>query len=109
LIIFLIFLTLSFIPRSQNKAASILKIAGLKFWIGRNWSKSFFSKGLEALSPVAVKFLGPKQLENNELPISRQTDTNSTAFIESPIINSPKSANYFFHKIFFFRMKMKWK
>ncbi len=78
-----------------------MKIAGLKYWVGRNWSRSYFSKGLEALSPVAVKFLGPKQIENSDLPISTQNEIERLD-LTSPVINSPKSANYFFHKNLFF-------
>ena len=42
------------------KAVSILKGAGLKAWIEREWSSGYFSKGLEAFQEIAEKFLFPK-------------------------------------------------
>ena len=43
------------------KAASILKLSGLKTWIGRPWSKGSLSGGLSAINEIAELFCMKKK------------------------------------------------
>ena len=42
---------------NKIKAAAILKLSGLKFWIGRHYSAGYFSAGIEAIQSCDKMFI----------------------------------------------------
>jgi hypothetical protein len=84
-------------------AAAILNVNKLKTWIGRPYSKGFFTNGIESLKIIASRFL----LNTNELN-NQQNSSESNLLIRtneqatSPSIISPNTgfeefANHFFN------------
>jgi hypothetical protein len=84
-------------------AAAILNVNKLKTWIGRPYSKGFFTNGIESLKIIASRFI----LNTNELN-NQQNSSESNLLIRtneqatSPSIISPNTgfeefANHFFN------------
>lgn len=78
------------------KAAAVLKVNGLKFWIGTAWSTGYFTNGLNAIQAVGERLLfgsrspeqveieiEPAQLHLNALPSTPGLRTPSTAGSEN--------------------------
>ncbi len=82
------------------KAAAILKVSTLKFWIGRPWSQGSFSGGIAALPECASKFLFKKKTEEETVNESENTnETNPiTPTIQTPASASQNTFNKFFDK-----------
>ena len=80
------------------KAASILKLSGLKTWIGRPWSKGSLSGGLSAINEIAELFLYEKEkakivIDQSEVHGPTLDTSSTTPTIKTPEIKSPQ--NYF--------------
>lgn len=89
------------------KAASILKVSGLKYWLGRQWSTNAFTSGIKALKFSIKHFLFNKHVTNStqnnssneqvNLGTLSLNENNST----SPNLSTPHSASNNFYSSFF--------
>ncbi len=86
-------------------AAAILKVNQLNTWIGRPFSKGYFTKGIESLKKCATRFLFinndiEKQIQQNEQnsnqPVQNNEQPNSPALI-SPNTGFEEFVNLFFY------------
>jgi len=87
------------------KAAAILKVSTLKFWIGRPWSQGSFSGGIAALPECASKFLFKKKETVNESENTNETNL-ITPTIQTPASASQNTFNKFFDKDIFEKNKL---
>ena len=83
-----------------------MKVSGLKYWIGRNYSLGYFTSGIDAIQKVAKSFILKKKADENSDDLSSITaslneiNTNETNII-SPRISTPASATDNFYQKFF--------
>jgi hypothetical protein len=85
-------------------AAAILKVNQLNTWIGRPFSKGYFTKGIESLKKCATRFLFinneiEKQNQQNEQNSSQPVQNNKQPY--SPALISPNTGFEEFVKSFF--------
>ncbi len=90
----------------NKKAASILRVGGLKYWIGRSWSAGYLTKGLNALKAVAREFVFTPFVASRNLnqPIQtvRALEIGEDQHANTPLLVTPASGNFlgFFNEEF---------
>lgn len=79
-----------------------MKVSGLKYWLGRNYSSGYFTKCIESLKHCAFRFLNPKNNENSSLsPQPSENNIEEENNLNSPCFTSPVSASDRFFTSFF--------
>ena len=72
-----------------------MKVSGLKFWIGRSWSKGYLTSGLESIISCADKFMFNQNSSTNQ-PASTNTQASTTNEtinnISTPNLKTPGTA-----------------
>jgi hypothetical protein len=78
----------------------LLKVSGLKAWVGRSWSSGSFSNGLDAINIIAETYLFEKGKSkvNESQSVVIETEMAKTPEIKTPEIRSPQN---FFNTQFF--------
>ena len=78
--------------------AAVLKISGLKYWVGRKWIKGLFTGSLDCLKEVGEKMLFGKI--STEEPTNGENQEEVPDELASPVIKTPNPQNGF-HSTFF--------
>ena len=82
-----------FIYCSKKKAATLMKVKGLKYWVGRPWSSGLFTSSFEALQTCAETLLLEKRKE------TERNDDSEDVGMSTPNLQTPDNVhtpdNYF--------------
>lgn len=76
------------------KAAALLKVSGLKFWVGRSWIKGLFSDSFECVKECAESFLFGKVSSSESIVVddnSSADESTTTPVIKTPAKKEPQS------------------
>ena len=85
-------------------AATLLKISGLKYWVGRQWCTGLFHNSFDSIRIISQEFLFKKKSTKSTNNLSKQTGPIGQSDAGTPKITTPAditSPTNFFHTQFF--------